>query len=120
MLGYSLAFGFLCSLDTFISQAYGAKCYKLMGLITQRAIIIMSIASIPVTFLWTKTGVILHVLLGIDHSTAHLAGNTCIYYILWAGNLNKFRQANGQQFLHLDCGQALFLRSFENIYKEVN
>ena len=74
LLGYSLAFGFLCSLDTFISQAYGAKCYKLMGLIAQRAVIIMSIASIPVALLWTQTGTILHVVLGIEPSTAYLAG----------------------------------------------
>ena len=75
--GYSPAFGFLCSLDTFISQSYGAKCYRRMGLITQRAVIFMSIATVPVAILWTKTGVILHLVLGINHSTANLAG---LYY----------------------------------------
>jgi hypothetical protein len=48
-----------------------------MGLITQRAVIIMSIATVPVAILWTKTGVILHLVLGINHSTANLAG---LYY----------------------------------------
>eukprot|EP01035_Chromulina_nebulosa_P023397 gene23397-30322_t len=83
--GYSLAFGFLCSLDTFISQSYGAKCYRRMGLITQRAVIIMSIATVPVAILWTKTGVILHLVLGINHSTAHLAGEwaTILAFGLW-------------------------------------
>ena len=51
-----------------------------MGLIAQRAVIIMTIASIPVAVLWTQTGTILHLILGIEPSTAHLAG-IMLYFI---------------------------------------
>lgn len=72
-IGFSLAFGFCSSLDTLISQAYGAKLYKLMGLYTQRAIVILTIASIPVGFIWLQTGYILHNFLFIDPIISSLA-----------------------------------------------
>lgn len=45
--GFSLAFGLLSALDTLISQAYGAKLYRLMGLHAQRAIIILTLCTFP-------------------------------------------------------------------------
>jgi len=83
--GFSLAYGFLSSLDALISQAFGARCYRLMGLYSQRAVIIMSIASIPIAFLWTETFYILHYGLGIDRQTAKLAGEwaTILSFGLW-------------------------------------
>lgn len=46
-----------------------------MGLHAQRAVVIMTVASIPVAFLWTQTGVVLRYMLRIEEDTAQLAGN---------------------------------------------
>ena len=51
-LGFSLAYGLCSALDTLISQAYGAKAYRLTGLYAQRAAVILTLSSIPVAALW--------------------------------------------------------------------
>jgi len=101
--GFSLAFGLCSALDTLISQAFGARLYRLMGLHTQKAIAILTISSIPVIILWTKTGWILHNLLFIDKVTSELAGlwSSIIAIGLWPSLmfeiLRKFLQ--GQQIV---------------------
>ena len=72
--GYSLAIGMCSALDTLVSQAYGAKAYRLMGLHCQRAMVILSIASILVTYIWFQTEFILHHILLIDLETSTLSG----------------------------------------------
>jgi len=72
--GFSLAFGMTSALDTLLSQAYGAKKYSLVGLHTQRSIIILSILSFLVAWMWTKTEFVLVNLLQIDDSIARLSG----------------------------------------------
>ena len=73
--GNSLAFGFCTALDAFVSQAYGSRQYRLMGLYTQRVIAMMTIASVPVIFIWCQTEFVLHEYLFIQRDIAHLAGS---------------------------------------------
>jgi multidrug resistance protein, MATE family len=72
-------------LDTLISQAYGGKAYELVGLHVQRAIVILTLFTIPVALIWSSSGFILHHLLFIDQSTARLAGTWSLYILpgLW-------------------------------------
>ena len=73
--GYSIGFGMLSALDTLISQAYGAKEYRQMGLFAQRAMAILTLCCIPIIFLWRNgTTFILHHALFIDLETATLSG----------------------------------------------
>ena len=83
--GFSFMWGLCSSLDTLMSQAYGGKMYILMGLHAQRAIVILSLLSIPVVVLWTFTGEILHYVLSIEYDTSMLAGQWAKYivYSLW-------------------------------------
>lgn len=73
--GYSIGFGMLSALDTLISQAFGAREYKQMGLFSQRAMAILTLCCIPIVFLWRNgTTFILHHALFIDSETAALSG----------------------------------------------
>jgi MATE family multidrug resistance protein len=83
--GYSLIFGLSTALDTLISQAYGAKMYSLMGLHAQRAIVILSLFTIPVVVMWTYTGEFLYYVLSIEYDTSMLAGQWARYirYGIW-------------------------------------
>jgi multidrug resistance protein, MATE family len=85
LLIISLLFVPLPPLQTLLAQAYGARLYSLMGLHTQRAIVILTLFSIPVSLIWTRTDTILRLLLFIDEDTAHLAGIWARYivYGLW-------------------------------------
>ncbi len=90
--GYSLAYGMIGSLDTLVAQAYGAKQYKYMGLITQRAMTILTIAVIPVMFLWRySTSYILRTLLLIDPIIADYANQYANYLLLglWPMIMNE-------------------------------
>lgn len=62
------------ALDALISQAYGAREYLLMGLHTQRAMVILSLFAVPVAAIWAQTEWVLHAGLGIDAHVAALAG----------------------------------------------
>jgi Na+-driven multidrug efflux pump len=75
----------LLLLQTLLAQAYGARLYSLMGLHIQRAIVILTLFSIPVSLIWIRTDTILRVLLFIDEETAYLAGIWARYivYGLW-------------------------------------
>jgi MATE family multidrug resistance protein len=59
LTGYSVGFGATTALDALCSQAYGARSFKLVGRHTQRAMLILSLATIPVAFIWWQTGTIL-------------------------------------------------------------
>lgn len=101
--GYSLAYGFCTGLDSLISNAYGAKLFRLTGLYTQRAIVILSLFTIPTILLWRSTEFILHAFLGIPTEIAHLSGewSKIIAIGLWPSLifeiLRKFLQ--GQQLV---------------------
>ncbi len=101
--GFSLSLGMLTALDTLVAQAYGAKMYSLMGLHTQRAIVIVTLFTIPVIIIWTYTGEFLYYVLGIDYETSMLAGQWSKYirYGIWPSLVfeifRKFLQ--GQQIV---------------------
>ena len=98
--GFSLAFGFCSALDTLLSQANGAKLYRLMGLQSQRGMVMLTIASLPVGLIWFYlTEPTLHYGLGIEPQTAKLAGlwakviTTGLWPSLMSAVLKKFLQA---------------------------
>ncbi|KAJ0971599.1 hypothetical protein J5N97_019558 [Dioscorea zingiberensis] len=57
--GFSLLLGMGSALDTLCGQAFGAKQYHLLSVYLQRAILILTLVSIPVAFLWAFTGELL-------------------------------------------------------------
>jgi hypothetical protein len=69
-------------LDALISQAYGAQEFLLMGLHTQRAMLILTLFAIPVSFIWYQTEWILLNILDIDAEVSRLAGQWAIILIL--------------------------------------
>lgn len=62
-----------CALDTFCGQSYGAKQYHMLGIHMQRAMIILSLVSIPLAVIWANTGIILKTL-GQDPAISEEAG----------------------------------------------
>ncbi|XP_075666216.1 protein DETOXIFICATION 16-like [Castanea sativa] len=57
--GYSFLIGMGSALDTYCGQAYGAKQYRLIGIHTQRAMIVLLLSCIPITLIWAKASHIL-------------------------------------------------------------
>ncbi|KAM3268774.1 protein DETOXIFICATION 16 [Capsicum chacoense] len=78
--GISLLMGMSSALDTFCGQSYGAKQYHMLGIHMQRAMIILSIVSIPLAVIWANTGPILK-FLGQDPSISDEAGHYALYFI---------------------------------------
>ena len=50
--GVAVGFGLGTALETFCSQAYGAKNFRLVGIVLQRGIIIFCLSLFPVFALW--------------------------------------------------------------------
>jgi Na+-driven multidrug efflux pump len=75
--GIAIGTGLLSALDTLCSTAYGAKQFKLVGLQTQRGLIIITIASLFVAMIWLHTFPIL-LYVGIDREIATLS-HECDY-----------------------------------------
>ena len=72
--GFSLGIGMLSAMDTFLSQAFGARKYKLMGLIVQRGVLILTVFSIPIFFVWRNcTYTFLHDVLGINDTQSRIS-----------------------------------------------
>ncbi|XP_058091621.1 protein DETOXIFICATION 16-like isoform X2 [Magnolia sinica] len=71
--GFILLMGMGSALDTLCGQAYGAKQYHMLGIHMQRAMIVLAIVSIPISFIWAYTGQIL-VALGQDPMISMEAG----------------------------------------------
>ncbi|KAK7407324.1 hypothetical protein VNO78_09142 [Psophocarpus tetragonolobus] len=71
--GYSLLQGMACALDTLCGQSYGAKQHSMLGIHTQRAMLVLMIVCIPITIIWAETRSIL-VLLGQDSEISAEAG----------------------------------------------
>ncbi|XP_015067531.1 protein DETOXIFICATION 16-like [Solanum pennellii] len=78
--GISLLMGMSSALDTFCGQSYGAKQYHMLGIHMQRAMIILSLVSIPLAVIWANTGHILK-FLGQDPSISDEAGHYALYFI---------------------------------------
>ncbi|XP_078178167.1 MATE efflux family protein isoform X2 [Carex rostrata] len=73
-LAYGIMIGMASAVQTVCGQAYGAKKYKVMGIICQRALILHIIAAIILCFLYWYAGPFLH-LIGQEADVA-AAGQT--------------------------------------------
>uniref|UniRef100_A0A0A9FLN9 Protein DETOXIFICATION n=1 Tax=Arundo donax TaxID=35708 RepID=A0A0A9FLN9_ARUDO len=76
--GFSLLAGMACSLDTLCGQAFGAGQHHLLGVYKQRAMLLLTLVSVPVAAMWAYTGEIL-AWCGQDPDIAAGAGS----YIRW-------------------------------------
>jgi MATE family multidrug resistance protein len=68
-----LQVGMASALDTLCGQAFGARQYHLLGIYKQRAMLVFTLACVPVVAVWANTTRIL-VFLGQDQSIAAEAG----------------------------------------------
>ncbi|PUZ61232.1 hypothetical protein GQ55_4G259200 [Panicum hallii var. hallii] len=71
--GFSLLLGMASALDTLCGQAFGAGQYHLLGIYMQRAMLLLTLASVPLAVAWFYTGRIL-LLFGQDPAMAAEAG----------------------------------------------
>ncbi|XP_074316582.1 protein DETOXIFICATION 16-like [Silene latifolia] len=78
--GFSLLMGMASALDTFCGQSYGAKRYHMLGIHLQRAIIILSLVSIPLAVIWANTKSLL-IAFRQDPEIATAAGNYAQFLI---------------------------------------
>ncbi|GJN19611.1 hypothetical protein PR202_gb06905 [Eleusine coracana subsp. coracana] len=76
--GFSLLAGMACSLDTLCGQAFGAEQHNMLGIYKQRAMLVLTLVSVPVSVIWAYTGRIL-AWCGQDPEIAAGAGS----YIRW-------------------------------------
>lgn len=65
--------GMASALDTLCGQAFGARQYHLLGIYKQRAMLLLTLVSIPLAVIWFYTGQIL-LLFGQNHDIAMEAG----------------------------------------------
>ncbi|KAI3759427.1 hypothetical protein L6452_07236 [Arctium lappa] len=56
--GFSFMLGMGSALETFCGQAYGAEQYRMLGVHTQRAMLVLMLMAIPISIIWTYTGTI--------------------------------------------------------------
>ncbi|KAK9278789.1 hypothetical protein L1049_028367 [Liquidambar formosana] len=54
--GFSFIMGMGGALETFCGQAYGAEQYHMLGIHMQRAMLVLTLTSIPIPFFWAYTG----------------------------------------------------------------
>ncbi|XP_057446950.1 protein DETOXIFICATION 16-like [Lotus japonicus] len=71
--GFTLLTGMASALDTLCGQSYGAKQYQNLGIYMQRAMVVLTVVSIPVAVIWANTRFIL-VFLGQDPEISAAAG----------------------------------------------
>ncbi|XP_074315893.1 protein DETOXIFICATION 49 [Silene latifolia] len=57
--GYSILSGLAMGMEPICGQAFGAKKYKLLGLVMQRTILLLLLASLPISLLWLNMKTIL-------------------------------------------------------------
>ncbi|KAE8804571.1 MATE efflux family protein 9 [Hordeum vulgare] len=65
--------GMATALDTLCGQAYGARMYHRLGVYKQRAMVVLSLACVPIVLIWVNTTRIL-VFLGQDPAISAVAG----------------------------------------------
>ncbi|KAL9996330.1 putative multi antimicrobial extrusion protein [Helianthus debilis subsp. tardiflorus] len=72
--GFSFMLGMGSALETLCGQAYGAEQYRMLGIHTQRAILVLMLMAIPTSIIWTFTGTIF-TWFGQDLEISTLAGS---------------------------------------------
>ncbi|KAK7291390.1 hypothetical protein RIF29_06491 [Crotalaria pallida] len=65
--GFNVLMGLSSVLDTFCGQSYGAQQYEMVGIHTQRAMLVSILVTIPVSFIWAYLKPIL-ILIHQDHN----------------------------------------------------
>ncbi|CDY17238.1 BnaA05g09500D [Brassica napus] len=106
--GFTFLMGTASALDTVCGQSYGAKLYGMLGIQMQRAMLVLTLYSIPLSIIWANTE---HFLLffGQDKSIAHLSGSYAKFMIpsIFAYGLlqclNRFLQAQNNVFPVVLC-----------------
>ena len=83
MVGMTLVYGGFSGLDTLASQAYGAKNYAMVGLWTQRAVVIVCITCVFLVPLWWFATTPCLILAGIPPENAVRAGEFAKVQICW-------------------------------------
>ncbi|KAJ8773053.1 hypothetical protein K2173_028230 [Erythroxylum novogranatense] len=78
--GFSLLLGMASALDTFCGQSYGARQHHMLGIYTQRAMLVLCLVSIPLALIWANTRSILAAL-GQDEDIAIQAGIYARFFI---------------------------------------
>ncbi|XP_027366950.1 protein DETOXIFICATION 16-like isoform X1 [Abrus precatorius] len=71
--GYSVLLGMGSALETLCGQAYGARQYQMLGIYTQRAMLLLLGLSIPLSLIWFYTSSLL-IAMGQDHEISTEAG----------------------------------------------
>ncbi|KAJ0953499.1 putative multi antimicrobial extrusion protein [Helianthus annuus] len=72
--GFSFMLGMGSALETLCGQAYGAEQYHMLGIHTQRAMLVLMLMAIPTSIIWTFTGTIF-TWFGQDLEISTLAGS---------------------------------------------
>ncbi|KAH7306795.1 hypothetical protein KP509_22G030800 [Ceratopteris richardii] len=91
------------SLETLCGQAYGAKQYQKIGIYVQRAMLVLSVISIPMAFVWANIDRIL-VAMGQNVVIASKAGQYAVWLIP-----TLFGYAISQPFEYLLQSQSLVM-----------
>ncbi|KAI3516697.1 hypothetical protein L1887_15664 [Cichorium endivia] len=95
--GFSVLLGMGSALETLCGQSYGAKQYHMLGIQMQRAMLTLTLLTIPLAFIWFYTSTIF-IILGQDQEISNGAGTFIRWMIpsLFAYGLlqclNKFLQ----------------------------
>ena len=76
--GYSVLVGLASGLEPVCSQAFGSKNWDLLTLSLQRMVVILLIASVPISLLWVNLGPIM-LFLGQDPEITATAAEYCHY-----------------------------------------
>jgi MATE family multidrug resistance protein len=85
-------------METLCGQAYGAKDYKTLGDVLQRALLVCWVACVPVALLWSQSTALM-VAAGQDPAIADMAGRylsismPCIFIAIATDCLKKYLQA---------------------------
>ncbi|XP_052481526.1 protein DETOXIFICATION 16 isoform X1 [Gossypium raimondii] len=80
VLAFNLLMGMSTALETLCGQSYGAKQYHMLGTHTQRAMLILSLITIPLAIILANTGSILSAV-GQDPEISRAAGVYACYMI---------------------------------------
>ncbi|KAI3919101.1 hypothetical protein MKW98_016654 [Papaver atlanticum] len=78
--GFSVLIGWSSALDTLCGQSYGAKQNHMLGIHMQRAMLVLFLVSVPISFIWANTSSIL-LAFGQHPDTAAEAGIYTRFFI---------------------------------------
>jgi Na+-driven multidrug efflux pump len=77
--GNCVGMGFCMALDTLCSNAFGAQKYQLVGLQTQRVMVILTFMCVPIGLVWSQTEAILNVIGLNKYAVAYSPVYFCLF-----------------------------------------